>query len=299
MSTRQVLKRGLEVGRFLDGSKKLLLSLVNQVSMFHYHFVTVVSFRHYSRLIDIITPKRNSSCLSFHPPLRLPAAVLLAHTLAFESGFAICCIARLSTMKGYDTPLVDDQNPLYCPSIPAVSFLESIRQQLHEPSTANVTHTSNRSPSSDDYMLPSFARLLDKSVTADDLLELLYHPPGLKFEDSDSSTSSELNDNTEGSMVLAGLDAPVKQADSFGLPETFSDIKGPVKREMSQASMNEGSFELSAKADRLLYFVRGGSYSPYPAKSRRYPHRPPRNQNHEWRVKVYELQDRIYILEGL
>lgn len=202
-------------------------------------------------------------------------------------------------MKGYDAPLVDHQNPLYCPSIPAVSFLESIRQQLHGSSTANITHTSNRSPSSDDYMLPSFTRLLDKSVTADDLLELLYNPPSLKFEDSDSSTSSEPNNDTDGSMVLAGLDAPVKQEGSLGLPETFSDIKGPVKREMSQASMNEGSFELSAKADRLLYFVRGGSYSPYHAKSRRYPHRPPGNQNHGWRAKIHELQDRIYILEGL
>ena len=205
-------------------------------------------------------------------------------------------------MKDYADPLVDDQNPLYCPSISAVSFLETIRQQLHGPGTINASRTLNQSFSSDDDLLPSFTKLLDKSVTANDLLELFYNPTRGDINDSDTSSGSSdpnYRNDMDGSLVLAGLDdTSVKQEGSSpGLPETFSDIKGPVKREMSLPSVNEESFELSAKADRLSYFARGSSYSPYHAKPRRFPFRPA--GHHGWRTKVRELQDRIAVLEGM
>ena len=88
-----------------------------------------------------------------------------------------------------------------------------------------------------------------------------------------------------------------RNENSSAAPETFSDLEGPGKREMSLLSVNEGSFELSAKADRILYFARGSSYSPYPVKHRRHTRQSVR-RNPNWRAKVIELQGKVTILEG-
>lgn len=206
-------------------------------------------------------------------------------------------------MKEHDLPVVDDQNPLYCPAIPAVSFLNTIRKQLHGTgfSPEDEKNALKLSPGSDEHLLPSFTQLLDKSVTADDLLELLYNPAGAEKLSSDSDPI-EAQDQTcisdqNNFAILSGLDTASRNENSSAAPETFSDLEGPGKREMSLLSVNEGSFELSAKADRILYFARGSSYSPYHAKHRRHPRQPVRG-NLNWKAKVIELQGKVTVLEG-
>lgn len=205
-------------------------------------------------------------------------------------------------MKEHDHPVVDDQNPLYCPAVPAVSFLETIRRQLHGTGSDNETHPLGVSPRSDEHLLPSFTQLLDKSVTADDLLELLYNPAGAEEPSNDSDSNifqdQTYRDDSDGSAILSGLNTASQKKSSSGAPETFSDLKGPVKREMSLLSVNEGSFELSAKAERILYFVRGSSFSPYHVKHRRHPRQPLRG-NLDLRAKVNELQNKVALLEGM
>ena len=206
-------------------------------------------------------------------------------------------------MKDHDLPVVDDQNPLYCPAVPAVSFLKTIRKQLHGTGSGSDDEIkpAKLSPCSDDHLLPSFTQLLDKSVTADDLLELLYNPAGAEKLSNDSDPTGPqdqtYNNDQSHSAILSGLDTVSRNENSSAAPETFSDLEGPGKREMSLLSVNEGSFELSAKADRILYFARGSSYSPYPVKHRRHPRQSVR-RNPNWRAKVIELQGKVTVLEG-
>lgn len=206
-------------------------------------------------------------------------------------------------MKDYDIPLVDDENPLYCPALPAVSFLEAIRQQLHGspgPKASDPTTTPELCPDtpSDDYLLPSFARLLDKSVTDDDLLELLYNPERTGIQDlldQDDENASSVLDLAR--TVHNGAERMVKKEASPGLQQTFSDLDGPVKREKSVLSVNDGSFELSGKADRILNFFRASSYTPYNTRSRRNQHQHIAGEN-GWRARINELQTKISRLEG-
>jgi hypothetical protein len=207
-------------------------------------------------------------------------------------------------MKNYDIPLVDDENPLYCPTIPAVSFLATIRQQLHGSSGLkydDLAPTPELSPDapSDECLLPSFPRLLDKSVTDDDLLELLYNPQRSEIQNlldqDDADTSSVLN--LAGSVHNA-VERMVKKEESLGFQQTFSDLDGPLRREKSILSVNEGSFELSGKADRILDFFRGSPYTPHTTKSRRNQYRHTIGKN-GWRARVNELQTRISKFEGI
>lgn len=205
-------------------------------------------------------------------------------------------------MKDYDIPLVDEENPLYCPSLPAVSFLESIRRQLHENRGTSRENTPELSPDHEDhYLLPSFTRLLDKSLTEDDLLELRYNPGQPKTllgdDSGDTSVGSILQSamfrgfGSSASYVASVSDSVSKQDECS---TSFSDLLGPAKRERSLLSVNENSFELSGKADRIQYFARGSS--PSDEHIRRFPlvHA----LGNGWRARADELQEKISRLEG-
>lgn len=201
-------------------------------------------------------------------------------------------------MGDYEVPLVDDENPLYCPSVSAVAFLQTIRRRLHDDDSATFDHTPDLSSGSDEYLLPSFVRQLDKSVTEEDLLELMYNPADLQDSNDDNDTGV---DSVLQSRALR-LEPAIKQEDSPGLVPTFSDFQGSIKRERSLPSVNEGSFELSAKADRILYFVRDSSVSAYSVRSRRlrgvHPFRPHPSSTRALVTKVEELQTKMTSIQG-
>lgn len=76
-------------------------------------------------------------------------------------------------------------------------------------------------------------------------------------------------------------------------PDTFSDMLAPSKKEKSFQSINESSFELSARADKLRY-SRGSHdalYSPYPPKGFKY-------SVVDARPTAFELERKIRALEG-
>ena len=80
----------------------------------------------------------------------------------------------------YSIPIVDDENPCYCPSIPAASFLQSLREKVSkDPLVKPIPQALSKNPEDEDYPCPSFAHVLDQSIGEDDLLELMYRRPTL------------------------------------------------------------------------------------------------------------------------
>lgn len=206
-------------------------------------------------------------------------------------------------MNPYGNPKVDKNNPLYCPSVPAVAFLESIRRQIHDKGGISRENTPELSPDHEDrHLLPSFTRLLDKSVTDDDLLELLYNPSHsetlLGDDDSgDTNMGSVLQGTAFRGLAVPvsprvpGCDCVIKQEESS---ISFSDLRGPAKREMSLPSINEGSFELSGKADPIVYFAR--SSSPYNVDRQCFLVAPGLGKS--WGARAHELQEKLSRLKG-
>lgn len=173
----------------------------------------------------------------------------------------------------------DDENPFYCPSMPAVTFLQTIRRKLK---IKNVSNASKKT-------LPSFLQILDQSVDNEDIYSLLYpSTPAKDLLHTSSDYSPEPDDvsvlfnrtsgrkyDNSGPAVPPGLDfhQPLpgeSKADSHGICgikrrradslDSFSDILGPTKHARSSLTVNESSFELSGKADRI-HFFRGGPSS--------------------------------------
>ncbi|EKM57872.1 uncharacterized protein PHACADRAFT_206742 [Phanerochaete carnosa HHB-10118-sp] len=207
-------------------------------------------------------------------------------------------------MKDYDIPKVDRNNPLYCPSVPAVVFLESIRRKIHDKGGISRESTPEFSPDHENrHSLSSFTRLLDKSVTDDDLLELLYNPGHSEtlLGNGDNSGDTNLSSVLQG-VTSRGLTVPVSPqvyaCDCLIKEEessiSFSDLRGPAKREMSLPSGNEGSFEISGKADPIVYFAR--SSSPYNVHRRCFLVAP--EPENGWRARAHELQEKLSRLGG-
>lgn len=185
-----------------------------------------------------------------------------------------------------NTDSAAEDNPFYCPSLSATSFLENIRRQHME-----STNSFDLSRYSDERPLPSFTELLDQSITADDLLELAYRP--VLSDGSDHSGSIE-----DSPLLTPDRDRHefTKEIEQECPLDTFSDLRGPAKRERSVASVNDASFELSGKANRLVYFPRRDG-SPYAASrsSGKFKRTTARNQPYQ---EESDLHDRIKFLEG-
>ncbi|KZT02534.1 uncharacterized protein LAESUDRAFT_738637 [Laetiporus sulphureus 93-53] len=190
----------------------------------------------------------------------------------------------------YTVPIIDEQNPLYCPNIDAAAFLESLRQHIR-----SDPPPYSRLP---EEHIPSFAERLDQSLDESDIYRLLYRAlPHVSKLSSNSSVSSSIRHwEQETPLPRAGRDqyarsppgVKVKRKRSESM-ETFSDLLAPPKRERSLQSVNDKSFEVSGKADRLCYFreADGGWYSPF---------EPPASQP-EGPLTTSEMEHRICALE--
>ncbi|KAI0791197.1 hypothetical protein C8Q75DRAFT_732327 [Abortiporus biennis] len=173
-------------------------------------------------------------------------------------------IAKINT----GAPTIDERNPFYCPTVPAVEYLDSLRRDLRT-SVGDGNKSANTSfhRLSDDPDFPSFASLLDRSITDDDLIQLVYGsgmPANRRLSDSSSysvnsilsAPSWEKNRNRHRYNIVQNSPSTYsskKTLVSTASSDNFSALKGPLRRGLSSASVSQGSFVLSGKAQRLRY----------------------------------------------
>jgi len=193
-------------------------------------------------------------------------------------------------------PIIDDQNPLYCPALTAVAFLETLRHHIR---SEGHSYRSNEP-------VTSFAERLDQSMDEKDLYRLLYRP--LPPTDDGSESSSELNSifsvpawehSTPAPRSIRRVahpkpPAPKVKRKRSSSSDAFNTLLGPPKRERSSQSVNDSSFELSAKAERLRYFrdATDALFSPHDHGRSKIT-----QARHGEPAKV-EMQRKIRLLEG-
>ncbi|KAI0346251.1 hypothetical protein BDW22DRAFT_1417564 [Trametopsis cervina] len=199
--------------------------------------------------------------------------------------------------------LEEDNNPFYCPSMPASLFLQNLRKQVRrgdpDAQENSLDNTPDLTDSSNEDIFPSFTKILDQSMGEEDLLELHYRPDFLRrtAANSDKDTSSLLSDPSvyrqQGPALLLDprsrhtLEQHVSGSPVVSL--TFSDFAVSPKRERSVIDVNEGSFELSAKADKLHFFTTHGLCSPEDVDFRYARTSTPK--------RVEQLTERVRVLE--
>ncbi|KAL6301507.1 hypothetical protein BKA93DRAFT_919725 [Sparassis latifolia] len=161
----------------------------------------------------------------------------------------------------FNEPVIDDQNPFYCPTVTAISYLETLRHELH-------AHPSRYTTAIHEKLRPSFSKRLEQSMDEDDLLDLLYQP--IRAARDSPDMSSLLSNSLKNPTLNWERGTPAPTSDQHDLrqdhpelrvkrkrshsAETFSDMVGPPKHERSFQSVNDDSFYLSAKAHRICYF---------------------------------------------
>ena len=172
-------------------------------------------------------------------------------------------------MPVYVIPTVDDNNPLYCPAIPAALYLKSLRGRF------NKSGWSRRRPD----LFQSFARTLEQSTRTEDSDDddntigsdwILgnYYAPGHK--------QSLVRRQHLGDFVTGELDhdsiqenylASPKRLQSFNLKRKlcFSDLDAPPKYARSQPSFHDSSFDIEVQHEKLEYFSNTMEYSPQKA----------------------------------
>lgn len=203
-------------------------------------------------------------------------------------------VPKMPALTSHTAPVIDEENPLYCPSISAVAFLESVRKKVY---SNKRLHSSARTPdlsrTTDELFFPSFHNMLDKSLTEEDLLRLHYFPANAAMFPTrtrhDSSSSSLEADslrsipswknkagtyNTSSKPSKRHVPSKRSRPSHVHTSDSFSEFRGPFRREKSAMTVNDGSFELSARAERLHYFPVKASFSPYepmPQRNRELP----------------------------
>lgn len=176
-------------------------------------------------------------------------------------------------MPSYSFPSIDTKNPLYCPSVPAAVYIDSLRRRLDRNRSRSKRNSKSRHK---EHFLRSFARILDNALLSGDsddenpnifprhksLLELSpddentlgfeYAKPAWEQDDMDDSS-----DNPDNPWIsMRGQPIPKIPP---GLPNlkrkrtTFSDIYGPAKHAKSFQSIHESSFDISVKHEKLQY----------------------------------------------
>ena len=150
-------------------------------------------------------------------------------------------------------PIVDEENPFYCPSLPAQSFLASLRERLSV-SQQDAHPQDLHGDAQDIGAFTPFEKVLDQSMSEDDVLNLVYRCPTLvrpspePEEDSSLDSIRSIPRHMRDNSTRRELKPPSIVSD------TFSDLQGPVRHELSLQTVNEGSFQLSGKADRIQFF---------------------------------------------
>ena len=160
-------------------------------------------------------------------------------------------------MPVYVKPIVDDNNPLYYPAIPAALYLKSLRGRY-----TNSGWSHRRS------LFQSFARTLEQSACTEDSDDdaigsdwILgnYYAPGEK-------QSSVRHQQLEGFLIgemdhdfiqenFLALASPKRfQGFSLNRKLCFSELGAPPKYAKSQSSSHNNSFDIEVQHEKLDYF---------------------------------------------
>ncbi|PCH42550.1 hypothetical protein WOLCODRAFT_72130 [Wolfiporia cocos MD-104 SS10] len=194
-------------------------------------------------------------------------------------------------------PIIDEQNPFYCPTSTAVVFIEALRSQIH-----GAPPPYTRSPTD----FPSFAERLEQSINEDDVYQLLYRSlPAVNSSEVSalhSSFSVPAYDQSTPTRAVRrlpagdppGVKAKRKKSESL---ESFSDLMGPPRNERSFQSVNDQSFELSGKVDKIRYWkaTMGALLSPYSGEKQN--NVPPASGEYTMRDmerRIFKLEDELY-----
>ena len=258
-------------------------------------------FRHGGRCVGRLRHGPESHCIIKRTPAARQAQ--WADDPLSRSSISLANVLAAMTIPRYSIPIVDEQNPCYCPGLPAASFLESLRQKaLSEAAFRQLQPEPQRSLLdvpllADGYENPcaSFEKLLDQSISEDDLLELVYRRPTLPQPSPEEDSSLDSIYSVPARHAHSSRLSPRKEP-SVACSDSFSDLQGPVKRERSFLAVNEGSFELSAKADRIQYFPTNYK-SGFTSVDNNRRHRT-YSPHEDWDTHLQDLNRRIRHLEG-
>jgi hypothetical protein len=182
-------------------------------------------------------------------------------------------------MPVYVLPIVDNNNPLYCPDIPAALYLKSLRGRFNKSGP-----WSHRRPD----LFQSFARTLEQSTRTEDsdddddtigsdwILGNYYasgHKKSLvRCQNLEDFVSRELDhDSIQGNCM-----ASPKRFQNFSLKRKlfFSDLGAPPKYARSQPSFHDSSFDIEVQHEKLEYFSNVLESSPQKAPQHSRAERP-------------------------
>lgn len=163
----------------------------------------------------------------------------------------------------YPIPIIDKNNPFYCPTVSPTSYLATLRKSLlkrHVPEDDNALFSFARNLDQDcfDHEDPSIHRYQDHrrvgaarfrtSSSPDELPP--YSPPRWERRYLPPYPSQR-----EHHPVALQSTHAIKRKRSSTTTTTFSDLDGSTKRGRSSESIHDSSFDVSGQAERL--FVSG------------------------------------------
>ncbi|TFK34573.1 hypothetical protein BDQ12DRAFT_689521 [Crucibulum laeve] len=175
-------------------------------------------------------------------------------------------------MQSYAHPLVDDDNPLYCPAVSVTAYMNHLRHKLDRKYLFQRQHRNN------DDLLLSFASVLDKAITQQDFYKddekkdededsrwLVHHVPLMGVSDRTSSGSRN------GLPAIPGWEKDVEESyipkyariDIKSISQaqpnlkrkrsSFTDLHGPPRYARSFQSTHDSSFDVDIKREQLHY----------------------------------------------
>jgi len=174
-------------------------------------------------------------------------------------------------------PIVDVNNPLYCPAIPAALYIKSLRGRF------NKSGRPHRRPD----LFQSFARTLERSTRTEDSDDVTigsdwilgnYYAPGhkkslVRRQHLEDFVTGELDHDSNQENYLASPE----RFQSFSLKRKlcFSDLGAPAKYARSQPSFHDSSFDIEVQHERLDYFSNAIESSPQKGPKNSRVERPP------------------------
>ncbi|CAA7267496.1 unnamed protein product [Cyclocybe aegerita] len=181
-------------------------------------------------------------------------------------------------MPQYDGPIVDEQNPFYCPSIPADSyhqFLKEARQMLNteRPPDHDIFHSYQRALEKslsksddggsvckmdwirDDPMPPDCAWPSSQPAPGSDEL-----PPYSSVELTRAPAKPRHNTALDSEAAKSLLQLRERQPDfKKKLSDSFSDFEAPPQYARSMVSFHNSSFEFEVSRKGLNFFTASSS----------------------------------------
>ncbi|KAJ7464597.1 hypothetical protein FB451DRAFT_1561839 [Mycena latifolia] len=182
-------------------------------------------------------------------------------------------------MPTYTLPVIDENNPLYCPAITASSYLSSLRRQVRRRNSRAQTQLQP------DRKLSSFAQILDKALQEGE------RDPFRDLSQSDDESTLPSSYTLRENLTISLEHRTEKKTSRKRKRSSFSDLDGPPKYARSVQSVHESSFEFSARRERIQYFPQKPQYSPLAL-----PKQPASKTSltDDLKAKVRSLEDQLY-----